>query len=210
MQTFATQRLLLRIAVVLIAFAFCMTPMVSRSEKSQPTIRDHMQCRIQAGKTKAAISATKELIEYYTTRFQPVSVQVYIEKSNGIDIFHAFTDYRDLDEYKKITSKARSDPVWQAMFQQALSVYMEGDYTAAFCIRPLPPFRRKSRFPIFLKGQEGKSLFLQCQFGSHSRKYWQERARVSRSRFPGHYKLPQESRRKSPRCDHPAWCRWRQ
>ena len=126
MRIFLHLRLQLLIAVIILTCTFCITSMVSPAEKAQPTVRDHMKVRIKAGKANAAMKATKELIEYYKSKFQPISIYAYYEKSNGSYILHAFTDYKNMDEYKLITSKAGSDPEWQAMLQQALLDCMEG------------------------------------------------------------------------------------
>jgi dienelactone hydrolase len=151
---------------MLLTFAFCMIPIVSPAEKSQPTVRDHMKVRIKAEKINTALRAANELVEYYVTKFRPASTHVYYEKSNGDYLLHVFTDYKNMNEYKRISSKARSDPEWVAMFQQALSAaYIKGDmqlhlYTSITAFSQAEPVSDLSQ------GPEGKIYFSSVNLGS--------------------------------------------
>ena len=165
MQIFICQRMMSIFATIIVTCTFCINPMVSVAEKGQSTVKDHMRVRIKAGKINEALRATKDLIEYYKTKFKPISIHAYHEKSNGVDILHVFTDWHNLDEYKKITSKARADSEWQTMLQQALSVYTEGNmelhlYTS------ITTFSQDKPVSNLSQRQEGRIFFNSANLGS--------------------------------------------
>jgi dienelactone hydrolase len=139
---------------------------------------------------------TKELIEYYKTKFQPVSIHVYREKSNGTDILHAFTDYKNLDEYKKIASKAGSDQEWQAKLSQYVGLYVEGSYqyvvyTSINSITTENPVTNLS------DGQEGKIYFSSINLGSF-REILAGEGQSKPVTISGTLKMPKEVRGKVP------------
>jgi dienelactone hydrolase len=165
MQIIVSQRLFFLFASIIVTCIFFINPVVSIAENSQTTVRDHMRIRIKEGKINEAMIAAKELIEYYKTKFQPISIYVYYEKSNGSYILHAFTDYKNLDEYKQITSKARSDPQWQAMLQQSLSAYMEGNFQFNLYMA-ITTFSQAKPVSNLSQAQEGKLYFSSANLGS--------------------------------------------
>ena len=165
MQIYIYKRFLLLIAILIVTCPFCMTPTIALAEKSQPTVRDHMKVRIKDGKTQAAMKAAMKLIEYHRAKFKPVSIQVYIEKSDGVDILHAFTDYKNMDHYKQIKSKERSDPEWQSMFQKALSLYMEGNMQLKL-YKSISAFSHERPIADLSQGQEGSIFFTSANLGS--------------------------------------------
>lgn len=170
--------------------------MVSLADKNQPTVRDHMKVRIKAGKTNAAMKAAKELIEYYKNKFQPVSINVYLEKSDGVDILHAFTDYKNMDAYKQETSKVRSDPEWQSMLQQALSAYMEGNMQIHL-YRSIYTFSQKEPISNLSQGQEGSIFFTSANLGSF-REILAGKGQSKPITISGTLKMPKEVNRKVP------------
>jgi predicted alpha/beta-fold hydrolase len=166
MQTLVTRRLLFRIAIIVSACFFCTTTTIFPAEKRQPTVKDHVKVRIKAENINAALGVVNELVEYYVNKFRPVSTRVYYEKSDGDYILHVFTDFKNMDDYKQISSKARSDPEWVAMFEQALSaVNIQGDmqlhlYTS------ITAFSQPDPVSDLSQGQEGKIYFSSVNLGS--------------------------------------------
>ena len=196
MPIFLHLRLQLLVAVIILSCTFCITSTVSPAEKTQSTVRDHMKIKIKAGKTNMAMKATKELIEYYKTKFQPLSINVYLEKSNGVHILHAFADYKDMDEYKQIISKVRSDPEWQAMLQQALLDCMEGTMQY-YLYTSISTFSQKE--PVFdlSQGQEGIIYFTSANLESF-RKILAGEGQSKPVTISGTLKMPKEVDGKVP------------
>jgi hypothetical protein len=197
MQTFVTQRLLLRIAIIILACIFCTTTTICPAEKNHPTLRDHVKVKVKAENINAVLEVVNELVEYYVNKFRPVSTHVYYEKSDGDYILHVFTDFKDMDDYKRISSKARSDPEWVAMFEQALSAAnIQGDmqlhlYTsiAAFS-QPVP-------VADLSQGQEGKIYFSSINLGSF-REILAGEGQSKPVTISGTLKLPKEADGKVP------------
>ena len=165
-----------------------------------------MRIRIKEGKINEAMSAAKELIEYYKTKFQPISIYAYYEKSNGSYILHAFTDYNNLDEYKQITSKARSDPQWQAMLQQALSAYMEGNFQFNL-YKSVSTFSLVKPVSDLSQAQEGKVYFSSTNLGSF-REILAGEGQSKLVTIFGTLKMPKRGQWESSCCYHPSWCKW--
>ena len=165
MQIIVSQRLMFLFATIIVTCTLCVIPMVTIAEKHQSTVKEHISARIKAGKINEAMKAAKQLIDYYKDKFQPVSIHAYYEKSNEGDILHIFTDYQNLEEYNKIAQKVRSDAEWQAMFQQALSAYTEGNMQIHL-YTPITTFSQLNPVSNLSQGQEGNIFFTSANLGS--------------------------------------------
>jgi dienelactone hydrolase len=183
-------------ATIIVTCIFCINPMASKAENDHSTVKDHMRVRIKAGKISEALRATEKLIEYYKTKFQPISIYVYYEKSNGSYILHAFTDYKNIDEYKQITSKARSDPQWQAMLQQALSAYMEGNFQFNL-YKSITTFSQEKPVSNLSQAQEGNIYFSSANLGSF-REILAGEGQSKPVTISGMLKMPKEANGKVP------------
>ncbi len=80
------------IALVFV-FALAVPLAATSDEKKYPGVRAHWQARIKPGKTRMAIEAGSELIEYFNAKFRPVSHRAYIEKSDEGDILHISPEF---------------------------------------------------------------------------------------------------------------------
>jgi dienelactone hydrolase len=135
------------------------------AEQNQPEVREHWKHQIKDGKTMEAIQSGKKLVEYFTIKFQPVSIYVYVEKSGEADICHSFMDWKDLAAYKQMISKRMSDAEWQAMVQGWISSYTEGTPHGTL-LTSAETFALSTPVADLSEGQEGRIYFTSINLGS--------------------------------------------
>ena len=151
--------------IFIVAFYFCEMPKIAVAEQNQPDVREHWRNHKIDGKTMEAIQSGKKLVDYFTARFQPVSLYIYVEKSSEGDIFHSFYDWKDLAAYKQGFSERMSDPEWLCMAQEWISTYTKGAPHGTL-LTSWESFTLSTPVADLSKGQEGNIFFSSINLGS--------------------------------------------
>ena len=138
----------------------------------------------------------KEITEYFDKKYPSLSGRLYLEKSNEVTTVHWFADYQDLASFRRINTELGSDEEFRAIWRKIISFIVEGTIQQTL-LTPAAFFDQEKPVADLSKGQEGKSTS-PVSIWDHSEKYLQEKARVSRSRFPVHSKCLKRSVGKSP------------
>jgi dienelactone hydrolase len=165
MQLLSSKSLIQLFISLMVICYFCETPKIAGAEQNQPEVREYWRYQIRDGKTMEALQDAEKLRKYYIAKFRPVSLHGYIEKSGDQEIFHAFTDYKDITSYKQINSKRMSDAEWQGMYQGWVSTYVEGTPNGIL-LTSTQVFALATPVSDLSQGKEGKIYFSSTNLGS--------------------------------------------
>lgn len=88
--------------------------------------RFHRVARISRGKFLEAIPWAKEVAEYLSAHYAPVSVQAYTELFGDIGRVHWYADYGDLASVEKFNAMLLADQGYQALLVKAADLFIEG------------------------------------------------------------------------------------
>lgn len=88
--------------------------------------RFHRTARISRGKLLEAPQWAKEVAEYITSKYSPVSVQAYSEVFGNVGTVHWYADYEDLATLERINAQLLTDQGYLAMLNKAADLFIEG------------------------------------------------------------------------------------
>lgn len=90
--------------------------------------RLHRTGHVSRGKAFEAVQWAKEVAEYVSAKYAPVSVQAYSEIFGDIGKVHWYADSEDLASIEKLNAQLLTDQDYQALINKSTDLFVEGSF----------------------------------------------------------------------------------
>jgi len=87
--------------------------------------RLHRSARARRDKVREANAWAKEVADYLSAKYAPITVQAYAERFGDVGTVHFFSDYKDLATLERFWGLWRIDQEYRSMLEKAPELFIE-------------------------------------------------------------------------------------